>query len=252
VTLTAELLQGGTELGNATGSVTFSVSGTTLGSSPLNGGTATLVTAVLPTGADTVKAVYSGDADYNPATGTVVVTVAPVAPALTMTASSSTLSLVPGATGTVVFTLASNQTFGGTISFACSGAPQESSCTVNPSSLTLGPGQTSTVAVVLATTAQNNEYQASNHSVFTLATGGVSTAGLLLFVFPRRRRISGVVGMIVIAALSVGSIAVLTGCNNNKYSGTPAGTSNLTVTATSGSISLTQSIAVTIGQAQAQ
>jgi hypothetical protein len=86
-----------------------------------------------------------------------------------------------------------------------------------------------------------------------MTAGAVSFAGALLLLVPRRRRFSGIFGAVVLALLSFGSIALLTGCNNNsssKYSGTPIGSSTITVTATSGSITTTQNIAVTVNQAQ--
>jgi hypothetical protein len=50
--------------GNPTGSVTFSVGGTAVGTAPVNGGIATLKYTVPVGAARTVAAVYSGDADF--------------------------------------------------------------------------------------------------------------------------------------------------------------------------------------------
>jgi hypothetical protein len=80
-----------------------------------------------------------------------------------------------------------------------------------------------------------------------MTTGGISMAGLLLFVLPRRRRIHGTFGILALSLISLASMAALSGCGStNQYPGTPAGTANVTVTATSGSITLTQTIAVTV------
>jgi hypothetical protein len=165
-----------------------------------------------------------------------------------MTASSSTLSLSAGATGSVLLSLAANQTFSGTVGLACAGLPAEASCTVNPASVTLAAMQINNATVVIATTAKNNNYQASNsHPRWSVAVGGLSLAGLFLFAVPRRRRIPNVMGMILIGLLSVGSLAALTGCaGGDRYPGTPSGTYNLTVTATSGPTTLTQIITLTI------
>ena len=89
-------------------------------------------------------------------------------------------------------TLAANATFNGSVSVTCSGAPAESSCTVNPASATLSAGQTGTVTVVIATTAKGSAYQALNRGREGLpwlnAAAGVSLAGALLWLAPRRRR----------------------------------------------------------------
>jgi hypothetical protein len=253
VTLTASLTQG-ISLASATGSVVFSVNGTTLGASPVSGGTATFATADLPVGADTIQASYSGDASPNAVIGHVPVTITAVAPALSISASTSTLSLTAGATGTVVLNLAANQTFAGTVNFTCSGEPTESSCSVNPSSLGLGASQTGSVAVVIATTAKNNQYQALNRSGWGAAAGGVSLAGLFCLLIPRKRRIARLMAMWILAASFGTSFLLLSGCggNGNKYPGTPAGTSQVTVTAHSGSITISQVINLTVSQGAGQ
>jgi Big-like domain-containing protein/VCBS repeat protein len=52
--------------GTPTGTVTFTSGGKTLGTAPLVGGTAAVMSANLPVGRNVVRANYSGDAQYNP------------------------------------------------------------------------------------------------------------------------------------------------------------------------------------------
>jgi hypothetical protein len=252
VTLTASLTQG-SSLASATGSVVFSVNGATLGASPLSGGTATFTTTGLPVGSDTIQASYSGDASSGAVAGQTSVTINAVAPAFTISASPNSLTLTAGASGTVVLNLAANQTFAGTVSFSCSGAPSESSCSINPSSLGLGANQTGNVAVVIATTAKNNQYQALNRSGWGTAAGGMSLAGLFLLLIPRKRSITRLIAIWIFALSCGSSLLLLSGCgDSNKYPGTPAGTSRITVTATAGSITVTQVINLTINQGSGQ
>jgi hypothetical protein len=250
VTLTAVISQA-TGASTATGAVSFYSNGTLLGSSPIASGTASLTTAALPVGSNSISAVYAGDSLHNQATASITLSVTAVSPAFALSASSATLTLTSGATGSVTLNLAANSTFGGAIAFTCSGAPTEASCTINPSSLTLASSQTGNVTVTIATTAKNNQYQASNN-LWQKTAGGLSLAGLLLFIIPRRRRFANMLGVLVLALFSLGAIAALSGCgsSSNKYPGTPAGASTLTVTATSGSITQTQTIALTVTQAQ--
>ncbi len=71
VTLTATV--SGQFGGIATGSVAFSYgSGTSLGSATLSGGTASLATTALPTGTDSVVAVYNGDSNFAGSTSNTV------------------------------------------------------------------------------------------------------------------------------------------------------------------------------------
>jgi hypothetical protein len=251
VTFTANLSQTVSALAPISGSVTFSDGGTVLGAAPVTNGIATLTISELPTGASTVTATYSGDAGHNTATASVGVTVTAAAPAFTMTASQGSLSLSQGATGTVTLNLAANGTFASAISFTCSGAPAQTSCTVSPGSVSLTANQGSNVTVVVATTPPNNTYQANEHAPWLKAMGGVSVAGLLLLMIPRRRRFSAMLTLGLLAVLSLGTLAALTGCSGgsgNKYSGTAAGTYTLTVTGTAGSITQSQTITLTITQ----
>ncbi len=252
VTLTAAISQTVGAAASATGSVSFYASGMLLGSASVESGMAAFTTTALPVGSDTVTATYSGDATHNQSTASIAISVSVASPTFVVTATPSSLSLTAGATGSVTLSLAANGTFSGAISFTCAGAPAAATCTVTPTSLTLGANQTGNVAVIIATTPKNNQYQASN-SPWGKVAGGLSLAGLLLFVMPRRRRLSGTIAVLFLTLLSLGSIVALSGCGSggsNKYPGTPAGTSTITVTASSGSITQTQTIALTVTQAQ--
>lgn len=77
-----------------TGSVTYQVGATTLGTSSLNSsGVATLITSALPVGTDSVVASFAGDSNSQPSASTPqVITVATAATTLTLTASATTLN----------------------------------------------------------------------------------------------------------------------------------------------------------------
>ncbi len=71
VTFTATVSGGA----SPTGTVTFKVDGAPIGTSPLNGATATLTTKTIAAGAHTISAVYNGDANNAAATNTTALTV---------------------------------------------------------------------------------------------------------------------------------------------------------------------------------
>jgi hypothetical protein len=71
VTFTATLSGGA----SPTGTVTFKVDGTPIGTSPLNGATATFTTKTIAAGAHTISAVYNGDANNAVATNATALTV---------------------------------------------------------------------------------------------------------------------------------------------------------------------------------
>ncbi|RSL17574.1 VCBS repeat protein [Edaphobacter aggregans] len=178
VTITATIVAG------ATGTVTFTSGGVTLGSASLNGsGVASITTSVLPVGSDSITASYPGDGNYTQANGSVTQTVGQkaVSPTLTSSANPSkqgssvtfTDTLPTGATGTVAFS--SNGTSLGTI------AVNNGVATVSTS--TLPVGSDAIVAVYSGdtnySTATSNLPQTVNKATpsMTATTSGASTYG---------------------------------------------------------------------------
>jgi hypothetical protein len=110
VTITATLPIG------TTGTVTFTSGGGLNASASINpaSGTVAIITTVLPVGSDTITASYSGDANYNPATGTATQTVSKATPIVILISSTNpstvnqsvtfTATLPAGVTGAVTFT----------------------------------------------------------------------------------------------------------------------------------------------------
>jgi Bacterial Ig-like domain (group 3)/FG-GAP-like repeat len=252
VTLSVTLLPTVTSTA-VTGNVSFFANGTLLGSAPVSGNAANLVTTALPSGKETITLIYSGDANYNAASPTLstLVSVGPApAPAITMQAPNPASIIVPqGGSSSMVFSLLANPTFSGAVQLSCSGAPAESTCTASPGLVTLAGGQSQAVTVFVTTTAPNNQY-APVSALMVGGTGGVSLSGLLLVVLsPRRRKLFRNLRLTVLL-LTIGTLTLLstTGCggDGNKYTGTPKGVTTLTVTATSGSLTATQAVQLTV------
>jgi hypothetical protein len=251
VTLTATVVPSLPGSGQATGTITFYDNGVAIGTVPVSGDVATLTLSTLPVGANALTAVYSGDASYNSASSStnvnmtsVSVTALPAAFTMT-TVSGGTLDLTVGQTGVATFSVTGNATFSGPIALSCSGAPAGTSCTISPTTLTLAGAQTATFTAVLDTTAPNNHFNATNSiPTWLKTTGGITLAGGLLLMWPNRRR-RNLWTLMLLGTLGMGAMVSLTGCDH-KYSGTPAGTYNITVTATAGSITQTGTIALTV------
>jgi hypothetical protein len=253
VTLTATISQAVSAGVSETGSVSFSVNGTLLGSTPVAGGIATLSTAALAVGSDTIAATYAGDFNHNQASASTKLTVAPLAPAFTLTATPAALTLTRGATGTLTASLAANSTFSGTVTMGCSGAPSESTCIANPASITLLPGQSTPVSIVIATTPPNNSFAAtlSGAPPWSGTLSALGLAGVVFLRRPKRRRFSSLLGALAMVSLACSSAGLLNGCSGDgtkaaTYPGTSTGQYVLTVTATSVGVSQTQPIALTV------
>jgi hypothetical protein len=262
VTLTATVTPSVSQ-DSPSGTVSFFDNGTLLQTANVSDGTATLTLTSLPVGPNVITASYSGDADFNGATASTSVSIGVTAltPAFTLSAPApGTLTLTAGATGTVTVGLAGNAAFSGAVTLTCTGAPTESSCTVAPGSITLAGGQSTTAAVVIATTPPNNTFSAQNSAQKWLTgAGSLAVAGFAFLLYPSRRRrriFTTWTILFLLATAAIGTLS-LTGCGSSvkhttppvvtdKYPGTPAGTTTLTITATSGSITQTQTIALTV------
>jgi hypothetical protein len=255
VTLTATLTQPIANQNQPSGNVSFFANGSLIGSTAIGAtGIAALTTSELPAGTDAITAVYAGDAHFNGASAKVSIAVAALAPDFAISAAPAGLTLIQGQTGVVTLSLAANTTFAGTVTFSCTGTPGESTCSVNPGTVRLTAGQSGTATLVIATSAQGGAYQAKLDGRWQKTAGGLSVAGLLLMLLPRRRRMPRVLALIVLLTLGLAT-ATMSGCSGSSNkgtpvvstpTGTPVGSTTLTITATSGSITHSQTITMQV------
>ena len=235
-----------------TGTVTFYDNGVALETVPVSGQTVAVEISTLAVGQNLITATYSGDSNFNGATSSasIAVTVGVLTPGFTLSSPSPTsLTLQQGATGIVTLTLTGNATFSGQVSVTCIGAPAAATCTVSPTTNTITGIQNATVSVIIATTAPNNHYSAAvNRPSWMMTTGTLSLAGALFFLWPgRRKRLQKFLTVALLIGLGAAA-ASLSGCcgSGNKYTGTPVGSSKVTITATAGAITQTTTMPVTI------
>jgi len=177
-----------------------------------------------------------------------------------ISASPAKATVTAGGSATIMLSIGGLNSFNSAVTFSCSGEPANTSCTFNPNTVTPSSGGTVTTSLTVATTMPGTPY----HPMITLPTSGQApwgylAIGLLLIAslalgkfafasaeswrFGRRRArafsVVGAAGLILVAA----SLLSLSGCgggssnNNAANPGTPAGTTTLVVTATSGSLS---------------
>jgi sugar lactone lactonase YvrE len=230
--------------GSPTGTVTFYDNGAPLGSPVVvSGGQAQLSTSLL-SGAHTLSATYSGDANYTGSTATAgtSVTVAPLDFSLGSTTALS-FSVVPGSTGTVSFNVAPLYlVYPGPVSFSVSGLPPGATYTITPTSIPANGGaQTVTVTIqTRAATAKN-----------ILPAPGAPIA-LALFVpllalgtLRRRRRWLG--ALVLVAGLFAGSAVVGCGANTgNGLFGQAPQTYPVVITVTSGTMQHTINVTLQV------
>jgi predicted extracellular nuclease len=203
------------------------------------------------TGTLTLATNVAGTTFTRTLTGTAVV------PDFTFTDASgsttTTLTAAAGSTGTLTLALTPVNGFTGTLTFTCAAtgtAPAGVTCTP-PSSFNLTAA--TTAAIVFTTTSRVNSAGMASltggRSPWNSA-GLLAAAGLLMLLAGRARHLGRFTRIGGLLALMVALLLPAIGCNDSKSSanpgGTPAGSYTYTVTATSGNLSHTEAVNLTV------
>ena len=223
---------------NGTGSVQNGVFTTAGASANLN--------TVLPVGQNVITAQYSGDTNYTGSISTAT-TVNVLANFSFAGAAPSITIASPGGSGSVVLTVTGQPGYSGTINFtaaSCAGLPRESTCSFNPASITNSGSTTLTIS----TTAPHSA-RLEGPGWWTTSLGA-TLAGIFLLGSGSRRR----VWSRLLALMAVASLVTIASCGGgssgsgggNHDPGTPAGSSMVIVTATSGPFSNTAAVTLVI------
>lgn len=193
----------------------------------------------------TTQAIYPGDTNYNSATSdTQQVAVLP--PADFSLDVPGTATIKQGQSLASVVTVHSINNFTGTVTLTCSGMAPGMNC--SPKLRALAASLPASAYQQLAATPAS---ASSSLAITTSATTVTTVAGgFLLFLFPgaiRRKPKRKLTSAFVLALL--GSLIVLAGCGGFRYlqtNGTPRGTYRLSITGTSGPLTHTQYVTVTV------
>lgn len=250
VTLTATVTS--TTTGTPTGTVQFLNGTTVLGSSAVSAsGTATLVVSALPLGVNAITAVYGGDTNFATSTSaalTETVTSSDFTFALT-TSGSPSQTVAPGVAASFPFTVTPTlATFPQAVTFAVSGLPTGATYTLTPTSIAAGAGTTSMLLTVTTpnVTSKLSPAPVKNHSWPAVAFGML----LLPFSVKRFRRLSRGFSrrglLLVWMFFGLAAAGALTGCGAGGFFNQPQQSYNIVVTATSGSISHSASVSLTV------
>lgn len=172
-----------------------------------------------------------------------------------MVGTPATASVAQGGTTTFTVTITPQNGFNQTVALACTGAPANSTCTVAPASVTTTDGTTAqTATVTVTTTAPHAAMLMAPPAALRIPPTTYVLRGVpfllafvmfLLFRSTQNTRVR----LITLAAMFI--FIVVGGCsssdnNGGTTGGTPKGTSNLTITGTSGALSHTAPVALTV------
>jgi Bacterial Ig-like domain (group 3)/FG-GAP-like repeat len=219
------------------GSITFLSDGVSLGTSTISGGAASFSTSALTTGTHTIEARYSGDAAHNLAVADAPINVLAEAPDFSISSAASTLTVADGTSANLSMSLGANGTFTGAVQITCIGAPAGVTCTT-PTTINLTAGQVSSFAVTVSAGASSQ-----NRAAGRKAAGGFAMAIVAVLLFPRRRRLRAFAALVCLAV--IGSAGFMAGCGSGG-SNKAISQSTLTITATAGTITKTQTVALTV------
>jgi sugar lactone lactonase YvrE len=234
--------------GTPSGSVSFYDGTTLLGTGTLAGGVANYTTTNLPVGALSITAVYGGDSNFLTLTSSALTET--VMTAFTVTAPTTPITVAPGGAATINITVPPlGGAFDNVVTLSASGLPPGATAAFNPPTVTPGSAGAPTVLTIqLAALAAGGTPPSDippNHRGLPLA--GFSL-GFVLFgaVLGRKRIPRGLVLVLALASLGVGT-SLLTGCGGG-FANIPstAGNYTVTVTGTSGSIQASTTVTLVV------
>ena len=210
------------------------------------------------TGTHTISASYGGDNSFNASstTQTQSFTITPGFYATIPAAQSTVLISAPGSSGQTSITVATSTNFKGTISLACAGLPCEASCTFTPASITANGTLSTTAASITVTTTAATAMVTPRRRTYLLAQwmlglGVPLSVAVVSWKQVRRRFLLLLTLMLVVLIIPSCGGGGSRGSGGGSKSpppnaGTPAGSSNIVVTATSGSIVSTSSFVLVV------
>jgi sugar lactone lactonase YvrE len=234
-----------------TGTVSFFDGATPLGTVTLVNGVASVTAKFVYAGPHTITALYSGDAVTAPASAPPYTqTVADFSLTVASGGSSSASAIAGGtASYSLVLTPLITATLPSDVTFTVAGLPPGATDVITPSTVAAGSGATPiafsvTAAPIMAMLHRQQLQQ--HHSPIRYAPVALGLLALPLAWFRRRKRFGSLLASICLLLAITGG---LTGCMSDPASGyygqTPQ-TYNLTVTATSGNLSRSTYLKLTV------
>jgi hypothetical protein len=216
-----------------TGTVAFLDGTTILGTATLGSGTATFSTTTLSLGTHSITAQYQGSSDYvasvsEPATQEVI------APLITVSSGSTSMTVRAGQSGVVQLALSSAGTLSAPVTLTCSGLPVGSECMFSP--LSVGP-ENLPAQVTLTVTTTRLKIVGQNRLSGLPWTFAVLFPGLFILPFGAKRKwrwpwVALGLALLLVLTLAVGCGSGNSGITNVQESTTP-GSYTVVITATS-------------------
>jgi hypothetical protein len=250
--------------GTPAGTVSFFDNTATLGQAVLSGGMATVTTSSLGQGTYSITAVYNGDANFTGATASPVTqsildfSLGSSGPG-SGGSSGTSQTAAPGGSATYALAIVptSGTEFPAPITLTVTGLPSGATAAIGPSTWTRLTGTSwsfpaNTVVPTLTLTVQLPPASVALDRGAPLGRMRPPLfLGILLLPFAARRRRAGrwpgrTLPMLLLLGAGAAALAGLSGCATSGYFGQQQQTYNITVTATSGTLSHSTTVALTV------
>lgn len=230
----------------------------------LTGGTAVTGTTAV-SGGDTSTVYFTAGLDQEQHGLFAAITNATTAgatPTFGFSSASPSATVTAGSTAQIQLSLASVNGFSGNVSLACSGLPANTTCSFSPSQASVSSTVPSIVTATITTNAKTAALEPLQRHGMQRVVAGIFAAFLLPFAsllgFSKRFRLTNASRLAALAAVVLLSGLAAGGCSSGSSPQmsttptptpapvTPAGTTNITIAATAGSVTQQTSVALTV------
>ncbi len=167
--------------------------------------------------------------------------------------SSTTVTVSSGMTAIYNLTLSGGTGLSGAVSLACTGAPQNASCSVAPATLNLPAGGSGNFTVMVLTIASQAAYLPQHSNIMMAGLDLLSLASVPVLLLLRKQLRLSTRMLCAISAFIM--LAAAIGCGGGGHTGgtqptnpavTPPGTYTLTVTASAGNATVAQKLTLIV------
>jgi hypothetical protein len=191
--------------------------------------------------------VFLNVVDTQGATAQATATVTVISPDFGLMFSLSSFTVTRGQSATEHITFTPNPGIGAPLMFSCSGLPIGASCSFSPNTIAAGSAQTNVTLTITTTGSsaslmQPKTMQPKPFYAAWMPSAGLGLLGMVFFAVPKRRSRSAA---FLIALSLMMTVLLVAGCGSDSAQ-TPIGTFPVTVTGTSGNVSHSQTITVTV------
>ncbi|SDE91541.1 TIGR03118 family protein [Terriglobus roseus] len=187
-------------------------------------------------------------------------TTAGATPTFGFSSASPSATVTAGSTAQVQLSLASVNGFSGNVSLACSGLPANATCSFSPSQASVSSTVPSIVTATITTNTKTAALQPLQRRGMQPVVAGIFAAFLLPFAsllgISKRLRLTNASRLAALTVVVLLSGLAAGGCSSGSSPQmsttptpapvTPAGTSNITIAATAGSVTQQTSVALTV------